>query len=171
MLFRNMRGWAAVAAVAGAAGFAVAGFTGLALGKTGQTTLKTSHSSKLGETIAVDSKGRTVYELRPETTKHLLCTSKTCLQFWPPVTVKSKTAHLIKAAGINGKLGVIHRDGFFQVTLGGRPLYRFAEDTARGDVNGQGIKTFGGTWHVVTASSHTSGSSPMTTGSTTTGYY
>lgn len=171
MLFRNTRGWAAVAALAGAAGFAVAGFTGLALGKSSHTTLKSSQSAKLSETIAVDAKGRTVYELRPETTKHLLCTSKACFQFWPPLTVKSKKVKLSKATGIKGKLGLLHRDGFFQVTLGGRPLYRYAGDKARGDVNGQGIVTFGGTWHVVTASSHKSGSGPMTTGSSTTGYY
>jgi predicted lipoprotein with Yx(FWY)xxD motif len=171
MLFKNTRSGAAVATLAGAAGFAVAGFTGLALGKSSHTTLKTSHSAKLGKTIAVDAKGRTVYELAPETTKHLLCTSTTCFQFWPPVTVKSKTANLSKATGIKGKLGLLHRNGFFQVTLGGRPLYRFASDKANGDVNGQGIMTFGGTWHVVAASSHKSGSSPMTTGSSTTGYY
>jgi predicted lipoprotein with Yx(FWY)xxD motif len=160
-----------VAVLAGAAGFAVAGFTGLALGRSSPRTLKTSHSATLGKTIAVDTRGRTVYELRPETTKHLLCTSNACFQFWPPVTVRSKRVRLSKATGIKGKLGVLHRDGFFQVTLGGRPLYRYAGDTVRGDANGQGIVAFGGTWHVVTASSHKSGSSPMTTGSSTTGYY
>jgi predicted lipoprotein with Yx(FWY)xxD motif len=171
MPFSNTRGWAAVAALAGAVGFAVAGFTGLALGRATQTTLKTSHSATLGKRIAVDARGRTVYELRPETTKHLLCTSKACFQFWPPVTVKSRKVKLSKATGISGKLGLLHRDGFFQVTLGGRPLYRYAGDKARGDANGQGIVAFGGTWHVVTASSHKTGSSPMTTGSSTTGYY
>src|SRR6201999_2583514 len=114
MLFKNMRGRATVGLAAAAAGFAAAGFTGLALAS-GPTTLKTSHNAQVGKTIAVDSKGRTVYVLKPETTHHLLCTSKQCLQFWPPVTVKSAHAKLSKATGIKGKLGVIHRNGFFQV--------------------------------------------------------
>lgn len=171
MLHRKMRGWAGVAIAAGAAGFAVAGFTGMALGNSTHTTLKTSHNAKLGKTIAVDSTGRTVYVLKPETTHHLLCTSKTCLQFWPPLTVKSGKAKLSKATGIKGKLGVIHRGGFFQVTLGGEPLYHFSEDKGKGQANGDGIKNFGGIWHVVAASSHKSGQSPMTTGSSTTSYY
>jgi len=36
-----------------------------------------------------------------------------------------------------------------QVTLNGLPLYRFAEDRASGEVNGQNFKSFGGTWHVL----------------------
>ncbi len=60
------------------------------------------------------------------------------------MTVKSAKAKLSKAAGIKGKLGVIQRGGFFQVTLGGEPLYRFAEDTKAGQANGDGIKNFGG---------------------------
>jgi predicted lipoprotein with Yx(FWY)xxD motif len=147
---------------------------GLAVAKTGHQTLKTAHNGKLGRTIAVDSHGRTVYELRPETSQHLLCVSKACLQVWPPVKVPSAKAKLSKAAGIKGKLGTLHRGGFFQVTLGGLPLYRYAGDSASGQANGQGIKTFGGTWHVVTASSHKTSPSSTTTGSTTTtrpGYY
>ena len=169
MLF--MRGLRPVAVVAGALAFAVAGFTGLAIAGSSHTTLGTSHNAKVGETIAVDSSGRTVYVLKPETTHHLLCTSKQCLQFWPPVTVKSAKAKLSKATGVKGKLGVIHRGGFFQVTLGNEPLYRFAEDKKAGQANGDGINNFGGVWHVVTASSHKSGKSPMTSGSSTPGYY
>ncbi len=152
-----------------------AAFAAAALAKTKAThdTLKTAQSASLGETIVVDGKGRTVYELRPETTHHLLCTSKACLGFWPPVTVHSAKTKLAKATGIKGKLGILHRDGFFQVTLGGVPLYRFSEDTMKGQANGQGIMNFGGTWHVVTASSHTSSpvAPPSGTTTTTPGYY
>jgi hypothetical protein len=38
------------------------------------------------------------------------------------------------------------------VTHSGLPLYRFSEDSAPGDANGEGITNFGGTWHVVSAS-------------------
>ena len=153
-------------------GLMIAALGSFALAKTGRTTLKTAHNSTLGKTIVVDSRGRTVYELRPETRHHLLCTAKSgCLQFWPPVTVRNAKVKLHKASVIKGRLGILHRNGFFQVTLGGRPLYRFAGDSKPGQANGQGIMTFGGTWHVVTAPSHTSSQGSTTTsptGSTTT---
>jgi predicted lipoprotein with Yx(FWY)xxD motif len=170
MALMKMRGrWVAV----GAIGLLVGLFTGLAFATSHTTTLKTAHNKTIGKTIVVDVKGRTVYELRGETRHHLLCTSKLCLQNWPPVTVRSAKTKLSKAAGIKGKLRILHRDHFFQVTLGGLPLYRFKFDTAKGQANGQGIVAFGGTWHVVTASSHNRSSGSTTTGSTTTspGYY
>jgi predicted lipoprotein with Yx(FWY)xxD motif len=46
-----------------------------------------------------------------------------------------------------GALATITRDdGSTQVTYNGWPLYRFARDTAPGQINGQGITAFGGTW-------------------------
>jgi predicted lipoprotein with Yx(FWY)xxD motif len=156
--------WLVLAAVAAITAAAV---TGMALAKSTRTTLRTASNAKLGETVVTDSGGRTVYELAPETTHHLLCTSSMCFKFWPPVTVRSAHAKLTKAAGINGKLGIMHRSGFFQVTLSGRPLYRFAGDSAAGQANGQGIKSFGGTWHVVAATSHSSSPGSTTTGSAT----
>ncbi len=62
-------------------------------------------------------------------------------------------------------LAVITRDdGGKQVTLDGRPLYRFSEDPAPGKVTGDGFKDdFGGvsfTWHAVTPSGATRTSRP-----------
>lgn len=135
------------------AGFAVAGLTGLALAKS-SPTLGAAKNATLGKTIVVDSHGLTVYELSPETTHHLLCAKANgCFKFWPPVTVSSAKTKLTAATGIKGKLGTLHRNGVFQVTLAGRPLYRFAGDASkRGKANGQGLHGFGGTWHAVTAS-------------------
>ena len=55
-------------------------------------------------------------------------------------------------SGVSGKLGVVTRpDGTRQVTLDGRPLYRFAEDGSSGKATGDGASdSFGGmkfTWH------------------------
>lgn len=161
--------WITLAALAGLATAALAG--GMALAKS-QPTLRTASNATIGKTIVVNGHGLTVYELRPETTTHLLCTSAQCLKFWPMVTVSSRTAKLTKTAAVKGKLGILHRNGKFQVTLAGRPLYRFAGDAAKpGAASGQGIKAFGGTWHVVTTGpASTSGSSTttMTTDTTTT---
>jgi predicted lipoprotein with Yx(FWY)xxD motif len=156
-------------ALAGVATAALAG--GLALAKS-SPTLRTASNATIGKTIVVNGHGLTVYELRPETSTHLLCTSAQCLKFWPFVTVSSRTAKLTKTAAVNGKLGILHRNGKFQVTLAGRPLYRFAGDAAKpGAASGQGIKAFGGTWHVVvTGPASTSGAATttMTTDTTTT---
>jgi predicted lipoprotein with Yx(FWY)xxD motif len=153
------------------AGFAVAGLTGLALAKS-SPTLGAVHNATIGKTIAVDSHGLTVYELNPETTHHLLCSKANgCFKFWPPVTVSSAKTKLSAATGIKGKLGILHRNGVFQVTLAGRPLYRFAGDASkRGKANGQGLHGFGGTWHVVTASTPqpTMGTPPPTMSTPTT---
>jgi predicted lipoprotein with Yx(FWY)xxD motif len=146
-------------------GVAIAGLTGLALAKP-SPTLATVKNTTLGKTIVVDSHGLTVYELSPETTHQLLCTkAKGCFKFWPPVTVASAKPKLTAATGVKGKLGVLHRNGLFQVTLAGRPLYRFAGDASkRGEASGQGLHGFGGRWHVVAAS----GPQPTTSTSTTT---
>ncbi len=36
--------------------------------------------------------------------------------------------------------------------LNGHPLYTFAEDSSAGTAKGQGLKGFGGTWEVLSAS-------------------
>jgi predicted lipoprotein with Yx(FWY)xxD motif len=151
-------------------GFTIAGLTGLALAKP-SPTLGTAKNSTLAKTIVVDSHGLTVYELSPETTHHLLCTKANgCFGFWPPVTVASAKTKVTAATGVKGKLGVLHRNGLFQVTLAGRPLYRFSGDASkRGKATGQGLHGFGGTWHAVTASAPqpTMGTTPTSTTSTT----
>ncbi len=58
---------------------------------------------------------------------------------------------LSKASGISGKLGTWKRGKILQATLGGHPLYTFAFDTKKNDATGEGLRTFGGTWHVVKA--------------------
>jgi predicted lipoprotein with Yx(FWY)xxD motif len=138
----------------------------LAFAKT-TTTLQTTHNSKLSETIVVGANGRTLYALRPETAHHLLCKNSQCFMFWPPLKV-SKNAKLTAAKGIKGKLGKLHRNGFYQVTLGGDPLYMFAEDSGKGQANGNGIKSFGGTWHVIATSASKQDPPTTTTTMTTT---
>ena len=109
------------------------------------------HNSTQGKTIVVDAKGLTLYRLSPETSKHLLCKSSDCLGVWPPLTVKSRSTKLVAGSGVHGKLALISRGYKFQVTLGGKPLYRFAGDSGKGKVSGEGITSFGGTWHTVSA--------------------
>ncbi|MCL2768802.1 MAG: hypothetical protein FWD42_01660 [Solirubrobacterales bacterium] len=123
----------------------------MALAAGGSSIVSTASNGKLKEKVAVNSQGRTLYALSPETAGHLLCKSAECLNFWPPLTVRSAKAKLHAGPGVKGKLGTLRRGpNKFQVTLAGMPLYTFKGDSAKGQANGQGLKTFGGTWHVVT---------------------
>jgi predicted lipoprotein with Yx(FWY)xxD motif len=127
-------------------------FGAQAFGRSVAATISPASNTALGARLAVDAHGRSLYTLSPETAHHLLCTSRQCLTIWPPATVSSARAKLTLASGVAGHLGILHRrDGKFQLTLRGLPLYRFSGDHAKGQANGNAIRSFGGTWHVVSA--------------------
>ena len=44
-----------------------------------------------------------------------------------------------------------HRPAPPTATVAGEPVYTFANDHGPGDVNGEGISAFGGTWYAVSA--------------------
>jgi len=128
-------------------------------------TVKTAANKKLGVTVVVNPAGRTLYALSPETTHHLLCNESYCLEVWPPL-ILPHGAKLRAGKGVQGKLGLLRRSGGrMQVTLRGKPLYRFSEDHKAGEARGEGLETFGGTWHAVTASASQApaGTTPTTT--------
>ena len=112
--------------------------------------VKAAKNAALGKTLVVNRGGLTLYRLAPETPKRILCTG-TRLAAWPPLTVASSKTKLVAGAGVTGKLGLVRRGTRFQVTLRGKPLYTFAGDSARGQANGEGIASFGGVWHAMTA--------------------
>ena len=129
-------------------------------------TLGSTSNPALGERVVVNAQGRTLYTLSPETSRHLLCKTSECLRLWPPVTVASSKTKLKDGPGTHGRLGILRRsNGTLQVTLRGLPLYRYSKDRAKGDTNGEGIESFAGTWHAMTA---TSGESPHKPAMTTT---
>jgi predicted lipoprotein with Yx(FWY)xxD motif len=116
--------------------------------------VRSASNATLKTNVVVSPQGRTLYALSPETSRHLLCKSTACLHLWPPLTVSFATAKLKSGAGVQGRLGLVRRGkNSYQVTLRGMPLYRFAGDRGRDESNGQGIESFGGRWHAVTAPS------------------
>jgi predicted lipoprotein with Yx(FWY)xxD motif len=126
----------------------------------GAAVVKTANSSTLG-TIVVDSTGKTVYTLT-NGSQQVPC-SGACLQVWPAVSLPAGTT---KATG-TGVSNVAAMGT--QVTINGAPVYTFSGDTAAGSTNGEGITSFGGTWHVVKAggSSGGGGSTVTTAGGST----
>ena len=112
----------------------------------GSTVVKAGHAA--GKSVVVSSRGRTVYVLTPETTRHLLC-SGSCLSVWLPVKT-GKSTKLKAGSGVKGRLGRFSRGGgSYQVTLRGLPLYTYVGDSGSGTATGIGLTTNGGTWHIV----------------------
>jgi predicted lipoprotein with Yx(FWY)xxD motif len=102
-------------------------------------------------TVLVDSKGMTVYLLTADTPGHSTCSAQ-CLQYWPLVSAPSGGT-MPSAQGVSAALSATKAtSGASMVTAGGWPLYTFVKDQAPGDVTGEGVKTFGGTWYAVSPS-------------------
>ncbi|MEO8519090.1 MAG: hypothetical protein ABI438_07885 [Dermatophilaceae bacterium] len=130
------------------------------------------HTTSLGP-VLVDAKGMTVYLLTADTPGHSSC-SGACLQYWPLVPAPAG-AEVKAVKGINAPLGQAKAaNGASMLTAGGWPLYTFVKDSAPGDVTGQGVKTFGGTWYAVSPSgaavTGSAASSPTSSGGTRGGY-
>jgi predicted lipoprotein with Yx(FWY)xxD motif len=156
---RWLRPWRLIAIAVLVAGSLAAS----ALATTSALTLGSASNATLGKPVVISPQGRTLYALSPETSKHLLCKSAECFKVWPPVTVKSSKVKLKAASGVQGHVGILRRsNGMLQVTLRGEPLYRFSGDSGKDQDHGQGIESFGGKWHAVTASSSEATSAPTT---------
>jgi predicted lipoprotein with Yx(FWY)xxD motif len=98
----------------------------------------------------VDSSGQALYASDVEADGTVKCIDA-CESFWKPLTVDSGKP--TAASSDVGKLAVIKRpDGSRQVTVDGKLLYRFTEDSA-GEVTGNGFADdFNGehfTWNAV----------------------
>ena len=93
--------------------------------------------------VLVDADGLTLYGLTDDSEGVPTCDGA-CADAWPPLTVD--TAEL--PAGLDADVfSVVERaDGTFQLEAGAWPLYRFAGDSAPGEINGQGS---GGVWFAV----------------------
>ena len=92
--------------------------------------------------ILVDAKGLTLYVFDPDATDTV--SSKcidACANVWPALVAKKKST-----VGKGLKASLFGIGGGGQAAYNDHLLYHFANDTAAGQTNGQGI---GGVWHVV----------------------
>ena len=123
----------------------------------------TKFSSKYGELLA-DNQSMSLYSLTNNGAT-VPCTAQ-CTQFWPPFEAPPGTT-VNPPPGVSGVGTTTAPDGNEQVTFRGLPVYRFVADQSPADTNGQGIQSFGGTWHlaVVTGPAHLTG--PAVAGVTT----
>ena len=98
--------------------------------------------TSLGSTL-VDAQGRTLYGFLKDNAGSPTCVNA-CANAWPPLVVSGDQL----PAGLDPHVfSVVARpDGTHQLKAGKWPLYRFAGDSAAGDVNGQGSAN---SWFVV----------------------
>ncbi|HEX4687955.1 MAG TPA: hypothetical protein VH228_14340 [Nocardioides sp.] len=113
--------------------------------------------------VLVDGNGMTLYTLSADGPDKSTCDSQ-CLQFWPA-----------DSPGGAGKVSVTTGrtttpDGTAIATVAGHPVYTFSQDQQPGDVNGEGVNEFGGTWYAVSPTGQpvTGGSSMPSGGSSST---
>lgn len=105
-----------------------------------------AHTS-LGD-VLVDGADHTLYLLTADGPDKSTCAGA-CLSVWPAV---APPASGVKLPGVTAKVSSTTTPGGTSiVTVGGWPLYTFAQDQAPGEVNGEGVQSFGGTWYAVSA--------------------
>jgi predicted lipoprotein with Yx(FWY)xxD motif len=98
--------------------------------------------------VLFDANGQAIYVFEIDRRNRSNCTSKECVEAWPPVLTKEPPSAGEGAAA--RLLGTIRRsDGSLQVTYNGRPLY-FYEHEAPGEIKCHNVNLHGGLWWVVT---------------------
>lgn len=155
---------ATIAAMSGGAAALAAQSAGAATGRAASSanvlkvaSVKVSTGgSNSSHKVLVSASGLPVYILSGDSASHPKCAKSQCLAAWP--AVRTKSMHPSLGKGVKGKVGVWHHNHMNQVTLNGHPLYTYSADSP-GAATGQGLKSFGGTWWLLTASGSPMGQS------------
>lgn len=108
-----------------------------------QSKLQLLENDKVGQYLA-DAQGKTLYYFTKDKQKVSNCKGD-CLQKWPAFSANNLE---IPEGFTKEDFATITREdtGQKQVTYKGYPLYYFANDKTKGDVNGQGVKN---AWYTV----------------------
>ena len=114
------------------------------------TDVAVAENDSLGAYL-VDGDGMSLYLFTDDAGDPVPCTTDDCVAAWPPVTTDGEPS---PGDGVDAELlsTTERQDGTTQVVYNGWPLYYFVNDGGPGDVNGQGIVSFGGTWYLITPS-------------------
>jgi predicted lipoprotein with Yx(FWY)xxD motif len=127
---------------------------------TGAKVVVTTARSKFGRVLVTGS-GESLYVFSgdgfpfppPPGAPNLACTAQNtaptgtpCTTAWPPLLA---TGPLQAKGGVHQKgLGTVTRNGVTQVTYFGNPVYGFINDKAPGQMNGEDVAAFDGTWYL-----------------------
>ena len=116
-------------------------------GGSSSTATKTATVTVNGqsEMVLTNAAGKTLYYLTSDTPTSTACTGL-CTTIWSPLLA---TGALTSATPLPHQLSVLTDPNGQQVEYNSHLLYTFAGDTAAGQAQGEGIQSFGGTWHVI----------------------
>jgi len=116
-------------------------------------TVKTATVAGFGS-VLVNAQDRTLYMLTSESGGQLTCTvASGCTQYWREVDLPAGVTAATAATGAESSmLGTETGASGTVVTYNGWPLYTFSGDSAVNQANGEGLKSYGGTWYVLGAS-------------------
>lgn len=103
-----------------------------------------TETTPIGDVLA-DSAGHTMYLLTADKAGKPTC-SAACQKIWPPVLLATVPS---APSGVSARFGLVATSGGEQLTVDGYPAYTFAGDSAAGQANGEGIKSFGGAWYAL----------------------
>jgi len=118
------------------------------------TMFSTASVSGLG-TVVVDGKGKTVYILTSGGHTNVPCDDASgCTGLWPDLPFPKGVSSAKAGSGIKASLLGSKKlsDGETYPTYNGWLMYEYSGDSGPGDSNGQGIKSFGGTWYALDSS-------------------
>jgi len=130
--------------LAGLAGCSSNGYdTGKHVDQSSDTEYRQSNGSYMTNSsiglVMTTPRGMTVYTFDKDQPGRSNCYDA-CAKHWPPVTADDYSQEY-------GRLSLVSRtNGQRQWAYDGNPLYTYAEDSMRGDVNGDDV---GSVWHVV----------------------
>jgi predicted lipoprotein with Yx(FWY)xxD motif len=101
-------------------------------------------------TVLTDANGHTLYYFSMEANGQDECTlNPGCAVMWPAVSPPGDSTP-VPGIGVDGTLGVVSAaDGGPEVTYNGWPLHTFSGEAA-GQLTGEGMASFGGTWAAAT---------------------
>lgn len=97
--------------------------------------------------ILTTADGKTLYTFSADSGGKSACTGQ-CATAWPPATISSTTPTAPSGVTASALTTITRDDGSYQLAYNGKPLYTFSRDTAAGQVNGNGVNAFNGTWSV-----------------------
>jgi predicted lipoprotein with Yx(FWY)xxD motif len=128
-----------------AAALSLAGLTSALAARDSTSRAATVSTARTGlGRVIVDRHGLTLYLFEKDKRGHSAC-SGSCAAFWPPLLTRGKP--IASSGAKQSLLGTIKRaNGFRQVTYTGHPLYRYIQDTKRGQTKGEGSTLFGAGW-------------------------
>jgi len=135
----------------GLSGLAVLGVSSIALAENyGEAKLALSVKEPFGEYLT-DSEGRALYMFAKDKKGQSTC-YEDCAKVWPPFAASDEK---IRAEGVNkGLIDMVERkDGMFQITYNGMPLYYYIKDKGKpGSTKGHDVHDEFGTWYLVAPS-------------------